>query len=316
MTLVAAYERLIGGRGTEIKPGEPAPPVPVKLPVILHPTPPADVPTAAAPPATPVPARAAQERRKAAKTKRGANRIPAPPGHNAMPPTGAGMRPTMLHDPTRSGCPAIPAHAALWLALGATASLALGGSTRAAQSPAFARWVAGFPRPRDQSAAFRQATYDRVMNALTPDTSVLARVSRAAGIHRTGLAVHQPPLLGLARHHRQGARQGICRPAGAHREGLRRRPLHHARPVGHGVLVRRRHRQSEIHAAGDPGARRARLGRAAPAPLLGSRTAQRADHRRPRLGTTGRHDRLLGRRHGPHPMDAGGVAAHGRRLRP
>ncbi len=37
MTLVAAYERLIGGRGTEIKPGEPAPPVPVKLPVILHP---------------------------------------------------------------------------------------------------------------------------------------------------------------------------------------------------------------------------------------------------------------------------------------
>ena len=56
MTLVAAYERLIGGRGTEIKAGEPAPPVPVKLPVILHPTPPAQAPTAAtaaSPPATP-----------------------------------------------------------------------------------------------------------------------------------------------------------------------------------------------------------------------------------------------------------------------
>ena len=52
MTLVAAYERLIGGRGTEIKAGEPAPPVPVKLPVILHPTPPAQAP-AASPPATP-----------------------------------------------------------------------------------------------------------------------------------------------------------------------------------------------------------------------------------------------------------------------
>lgn len=38
MTLVAAYERLIGGRGTEIEAGEPAPPVPIKLPVILHPT--------------------------------------------------------------------------------------------------------------------------------------------------------------------------------------------------------------------------------------------------------------------------------------
>jgi hypothetical protein len=50
MTLVAAYERLIGGRGTEIKPGEPAPPIPVKLPVILHPTPPpAEVPAAASP---------------------------------------------------------------------------------------------------------------------------------------------------------------------------------------------------------------------------------------------------------------------------
>ena len=54
MTLVAAYERLVGGRGAEIRPGEPAPPVPMKLPVILHPTPPADAPTAAAaPPATP-----------------------------------------------------------------------------------------------------------------------------------------------------------------------------------------------------------------------------------------------------------------------
>ena len=37
MTLVSAYERLIGGRGTEILPGEPAPPVPDKPPVILHP---------------------------------------------------------------------------------------------------------------------------------------------------------------------------------------------------------------------------------------------------------------------------------------
>jgi len=54
MTLVAAYERLVGGRGSEIMPGEPAPPVPVKLPVILHPTSPADVRAASAlPPATP-----------------------------------------------------------------------------------------------------------------------------------------------------------------------------------------------------------------------------------------------------------------------
>ncbi len=36
MTLVAAYERLLGGRGKEILPGEPAPPIPEKLPIILH----------------------------------------------------------------------------------------------------------------------------------------------------------------------------------------------------------------------------------------------------------------------------------------
>jgi hypothetical protein len=40
MTLVHAYERLIGGRGTEIKPGEPVPPPLVeKPPIIAHPAP-------------------------------------------------------------------------------------------------------------------------------------------------------------------------------------------------------------------------------------------------------------------------------------
>ncbi|MGH7881243.1 MAG: hypothetical protein ACREQD_17350, partial [Candidatus Binataceae bacterium] len=48
MTLVAAYERLIGGRGTEIDPGHPAPPVPKKPPVILHPALPPEAPAAAA----------------------------------------------------------------------------------------------------------------------------------------------------------------------------------------------------------------------------------------------------------------------------
>jgi hypothetical protein len=52
MTLVAAYERLIGGRGREILPGEPAPPVPDKPPVILHPAPePSASADATAPPA-------------------------------------------------------------------------------------------------------------------------------------------------------------------------------------------------------------------------------------------------------------------------
>jgi hypothetical protein len=53
MTLVAAYERQIGGRGAEIEPGQTVPPVPLKLPVILRPTPPLEAgvaPTAAVEP--------------------------------------------------------------------------------------------------------------------------------------------------------------------------------------------------------------------------------------------------------------------------
>ncbi len=48
MTLVASYERLIGGRGTEILPGQPAPPIPDKPPVILYPIPLPPVPPSAA----------------------------------------------------------------------------------------------------------------------------------------------------------------------------------------------------------------------------------------------------------------------------
>jgi hypothetical protein len=54
MTLVAAYERLIGGRGTEILPGQPAPPIPDKPPVILHPAPEPSTVSADATPLPPV----------------------------------------------------------------------------------------------------------------------------------------------------------------------------------------------------------------------------------------------------------------------
>ncbi|MDO8875924.1 MAG: hypothetical protein Q7V40_07440, partial [Pseudolabrys sp.] len=37
MSLVLAYERMIGGLGTELKPGDPAPIIPDKPPVILNP---------------------------------------------------------------------------------------------------------------------------------------------------------------------------------------------------------------------------------------------------------------------------------------
>ena len=61
----------------------------------------------------------------------------------------------------------------LSLTLGATASFVLARPLLAAQSPAFARWVAGF-RARAIARGVSAATYDRVMTALTPDASVLA----------------------------------------------------------------------------------------------------------------------------------------------
>jgi hypothetical protein len=50
MTLVAAYERLIGARGVEIMPGEPGPAIPDKPPVIMHPAPAPDVAATPLPP--------------------------------------------------------------------------------------------------------------------------------------------------------------------------------------------------------------------------------------------------------------------------
>jgi len=55
MTMVAAYERLIGGRGIEIKAGDPEPAIPNKPPTIMNPAPlPAPVAADAAKPAEPV----------------------------------------------------------------------------------------------------------------------------------------------------------------------------------------------------------------------------------------------------------------------
>ena len=62
----------------------------------------------------------------------------------------------------------------LSLAIGATASIALNRRSPAAQSAAFAQWVASF-RARALGRGVSAATYDRVMGAVTPDSSVLAQ---------------------------------------------------------------------------------------------------------------------------------------------
>ena len=180
MTLVAAYERLIGGRGTEIKAGEPAPPVPVKLPVILHPTPPAQAPAAAriaAGDAGDFGSAAGQSRgssRRARQTaaahreRRHYAKNPAQASPPIVPRAEEHCSSQLFTQPScynavcrESPVSELAAPASLlsrraWLAsaLGATASLAFGRPSLAAQSPAFARWVARFPRPRDPARHF------------------------------------------------------------------------------------------------------------------------------------------------------------------
>ena len=56
-------------------------------------------------------------------------------------------------------------------AVGLAASFAFDFHLKAAQSPAFAHWVAAF-RPRALNRGISEQTYDRVMGAVTPDTSV------------------------------------------------------------------------------------------------------------------------------------------------
>ncbi|MGA8975515.1 MAG: lytic murein transglycosylase, partial [Pseudolabrys sp.] len=61
-------------------------------------------------------------------------------------------------------------------ALGVAGSIATRGHAWATQPPAFARWVANF-RPRALKRGISEQTYDRVMGAVTPDTSVYAENS-------------------------------------------------------------------------------------------------------------------------------------------
>jgi lytic murein transglycosylase len=71
----------------------------------------------------------------------------------------------------------VPISRRTWLAvmLGATASFAAGGSALAktSQPAGFGRWVMAL-RPRALNRGISETTYDRVMNAVVPDTSVYA----------------------------------------------------------------------------------------------------------------------------------------------
>ncbi|HET9686679.1 MAG TPA: lytic murein transglycosylase [Pseudolabrys sp.] len=75
---------------------------------------------------------------------------------------------------TASSTQALTRRAIVRSALGVAASFAICGHAAAVQPPAFARWVAGF-RSRAIKQGVSEQTYDRVMGAVTPDTSVYAQ---------------------------------------------------------------------------------------------------------------------------------------------
>jgi hypothetical protein len=76
MSLVLAYEKLIGGRGTEIKPGDAVPPVPAKPPVILHPPVVGEAKSADAKPAAVEPAKKAEAKPREKHRKKRRHRRP------------------------------------------------------------------------------------------------------------------------------------------------------------------------------------------------------------------------------------------------
>ena len=197
--------------------------------------------------------------------------------------------------------------------LAATAFFAQPFAARAAKAQSFDAWREHF-HARALAKGVSEATWNRAMAHVAPDTSVFKEFASPARVHRSDLAVHQSPRLGLAHHQRQGRaeeeRGAVC----AHRKGFWGRARHPAGAMGRRVRLRRSPGAAEPYAADLPLAGRARLERAAQKTLLGKRADQRAAHRRSRLGHARGDARLMGRRDGPYPMDAGSLAASRHRL--
>ena len=159
--------------------------------------------------------------------------------------------------------------------------------------------------------------YTRVMRGVRPDTTGLSAIHNQAEFTQTALAISQPRHLRLEDQRRQG-------------KGARtmRRSLHASKTItassprscsasgalssafGDPVVEKKSH--AACHSvAGD-----ARLGRTAPPRLLGTANSINALIIVQRgWATPEADDRFVGRRHGPYPMDAGGVAPCRHRLR-
>ena len=193
-------------------------------------------------------------------------------------------------------------------ALGSAASLALGAPAFAqvAAQP-FAQWVETF-RARALAKGVSDATYSRVMSGLKPDTTVFTEIRNQPEFNQQLWQYINRRVSDWRIQYGQERAKEIA-PLLARIEkdfGVERAVI--LGLWGIEFDVRRSAGEAEPLAPDFSRARRARLGRAAPPRLLGNRTDQRAAHRGERLGHAEGDGRLMGRRDGAHPMDAGGLA--------
>ena len=204
--------------------------------------------------------------------------------------------------------------ASLKMAAGAFAGLILPLSVGAKETqPTFDQWIAAF-QSKALARGITPETYARVMNGLKPDNTGLA-------------AIHEQPEFNEQLWQYLNRRVSDWRIIAGRQKAQEYAALLARIERDYGVapsvmlgvwgvestfgdpLVQKNHMRPVDPVAGD-----ARLGRAAPAHILGVRADQCAHRHSEWLEHARRDERLLGRRHGPYPVDAGGLVASRRRL--
>ena len=196
----------------------------------------------------------------------------------------------------------------LLTALTGAASLALG-APAFAQTAAqrFPEWVETF-RPKARAKGISDATYTRVMGGLKPDTSVFSAIRNQPEFNQQlWQYINRRVSDWRIQTGQERAREFAPLLARIEKDfGVERAVI--LGLWGIEFDLRRSAGAAEPFAPGAARARGARLGRAAPARLLGDRADQRAARHREGLEQPEGDGRLLGRRDGPYAVDAGSLA--------
>ena len=182
-----------------------------------------------------------------------------------------------------------------------------------AQAASFEQWRDAF-RARAVARGVSDATYTRVMSRVQPDMSVFAQIRNQPEFkEQLWQYLNRRVSDWRIRAGKEAAAQNaalftrIERDLGVARGILL--ALWGVESAYGGQSVQQNYMKPIFPSLGCAG-----LERAAAQDLLGNRTHQCAEDRRQGLGHARRHARLMGRRDGPHPMDAGSLAQYRHRL--